>query len=221
MSDISNKFADSLASEVSKKYENLPACTYLNTMQDLETGICSSRLLSRENLTEKIKELVKNDSSLQQNATLTPESAPLLSSIQQTGSDLPTYLNIFYALSIVCAGLAACISLWLILKHRLFGIITLGASGVLAGFLLFIAAVLGTQQIGTISDSQHILQIARAGSSAIEIVLQKQALLVTGSGLALVFFGSIVKIYLIRRKKSQPSLRLPDNDDNHANSKAE
>lgn len=219
MSDISHSFADSLAAEVAKKYDNLPACTYKNTSRDFETGVCSSWLLSKEKLTEKIKELVKNDSSLQENTTLTPDSVSLLSSIQRVGNDLPTYLNIFYALAIVSAGLAALISLWLLLKHRLLGVITLGISGLLTGVVLFVAAVLGTQQIGSVSDNQHILQIARAASSTIELVLQKQAMYAAGSGFLFVTLGVVAKLLLARRRNTQPPLRLSESHNTPEDSK--
>lgn len=208
MADVSDSFAEKLANKVNDKYASIPSCTLRSTLADAESGICRSSLVTKEALAQKINDMVKQDASLQSSTTITPDSIQLSGSLQRIGSDLPTYLNMFYAGSIIAAGIAALISLWLLLKHRLSGIIAFGSAGVLSGLVLYIVSVVGTQRAGLLSSDSQVLQVARAGSNAIEAVLQQQTLLLVGVGALLIVLAIIAKIILKRRASPAQSLHL-------------
>ncbi len=210
MSDLSDSFAEKLASRVNDKYASIPRCTLRSTLADAENGVCSSSLVTKEALAQKINDMIKRDTSLQSSTTITPDSIQLSGSLQRIGSDLPTYLNMFYAGSIIAAGIAALVSLWLLLKHRLSGVIAFGSAGILSGLFLYIVSVIGTQRAGLVSSDPQILQIARAGSSAIEAALQQQAIILLSSGLALVIIGVVAKVLINRHSTPKQSLHLSD-----------
>lgn len=210
MADLDDNFAKKLSTKVNEKYSSLPSCTLRNTLADAESGVCRSSLVTKEALSQKINDIITLDSSLQENTTITPESIQLSTALQRTGSDLPTYLNMFYAASIIAAGIAVFISLWLLLKHRLSGIIAFGGASVLSSIALFVIAVVGTSQAGAISTDPQVLQVARAGSSTFEAALQQQVTILLGVGILLVIVGIVAKILLRRHAKPKQSLHLSD-----------
>ena len=208
MSDLSTKFADELSGKIDEKVAALPRCNLRNTLAEAEAGICRSSLVTTESLTKKINEVIKSDAALENNTKITPDSIKLSPSIQQKGSDLPTYLNIFYAVAIVAAGVALFITLWLLYKHRLAGIISIGASLVVAGVGLFVISVIGTQMIGTFSTDPQVQQIARAGSNALEATLQQTAIPLLIVGIILILLGTLAKVLVNRRSHPKQSLHL-------------
>lgn len=206
LSDISDTFAASLAEEVNTKLAGQPRCTMRNTLSDAERGVCRSALVSAETLQQKITELVTRDQSLAANTTLTPESIRLSPTITQRGSNLPDYLNIFYAVALVSTGIALLGMLWLIGKHRIGGMITLGISGLLAALVLFVGSIVGTQAVGVLSSDSRVQQIARTGASALEGTLQQYGL---GLGIvgALLCIGGVTFI-TIRRRRGRQTVRF-------------
>lgn len=208
MSSLSNDFAKTLSDKVNTKIATLPRCTPQNTIAQAESGVCRSNVITAETLSKRIEEMIKNDKTLASNATITPESVSLSPAIQRSGSDLPSYLNLLYAAAIIAAGIIALVSLWLLLKHRLAGIITLGASAVLGGIGLFIVATLGTHAAGSFSSDSQVQQIARAATSAFEAAIQRQFTMLLIGGLIALAIGIIASAVLRRRRGPDQSIHL-------------
>lgn len=208
MSDLSDTFAATLADKVNTKVASLPRCTAQNTIAQAESGVCRSTVITANTLSKQIEEMIKTDPTLASNVTITPESIQLSPSIQRNGSDLPSYLNLLYAAAIVAAGVTALVSLWLLFKHRLAGVITLGASALLGGIGLFIIATLGAHAAGSFSSDSQVQQLARAGASAFEAAVQRQFILLFIGGIIALLIGVTAAILLRRRRASHQSMHL-------------
>jgi hypothetical protein len=208
MSDLSNTFADQLSQSVNAKISLLPLCTLRSTMDDAENGVCRSPYITQAALAQKINDAIKNDPALKDNMTITPDAIKLSSSVKQPGQDLPEYLNMFYAVSIVAAGIAGLVTLWLLFKHRLAGIITVGIAGLLAGILLYITAIIGVQAVGTLSTDELVQQVARTGSNIFAAALQKEALILMIGGAVMALVTSAIVIIISRRRRPERSAHL-------------
>jgi hypothetical protein len=208
MSDLSDTFARSLSQKVGEKYASIPRCTIRSSLSDAENGICRSSIISEENIRQKITELIKNDASLRTSTVITPDSVPVAPALLEYGRDIPSYLNIYYAAALVAAAIAVLSALWLIFKHRLYGIVTLGSGILLASVLLLLISIVGVERATAISTDPQILQLARAGSTALKDALQHQALLLGSSGLLLIIIGVAAILITRRRSRSSQSMRF-------------
>lgn len=207
MTDLSDSFANTLSKKVQSKVAALPACTLRNSLSDAQSGTCKSSLVTPEALAERINTLIANDSTLASNTTITPATLNLPTS-SGAASDIPSYLNLFYALSLVALGITVVVSLWLLLKHRLSGIVTIGAGALLAGMGMFLVSVVGPQRLGIVSSDSQVQQVLRAGSSGLEANLQQLSVTLGVVGLVLIVGGAIGLLIIKKRFQSSQSIHF-------------
>jgi hypothetical protein len=209
MSDLTDKFAQQLSEKLNTKIASLPECTTKNPIADAENGVCRSPFITKEALTEKIDQAVKNDSVLKENTTITPESTPAFSSVAHRGTDIPGYLNMFYAVSLVTAGLAGLITLWLLAKHRFAGIVTIGAACVIAAAGLLAVALSLPNAVGKIlSDDDLTKSIIFSAVQTLTGIIQNQVLFLGVGGIAAIIIGAGLMQYLSRRRKSHETMHM-------------
>jgi hypothetical protein len=200
-SDLADRFASKLSAAVSAKIKALPACNYTNTTVDAESGVCRSPFVSQTELDETIKRTINNESTAK-NATITQDTIQLPREARQAGQDLPTYLNMLYSATVVTAGIGALITLWLLLKHRLAGIVTIGAACVLAGVTLFVATSAVRAVVASLDGDPLIGHLVLSISSLVTDAIRYAGLLLVGGGLVAIVLGVVALVILGRRKKA-------------------
>lgn len=207
MSDLSDNFADKLGQKINAKVAALPQCTRQNTLADAENGVCRSPFITSELLGQKINEAIKSDPALQENVTVSQETLPLPAS----NNDLPSYLNMFYALTLVATGIMALISIWLLFKHRFAGIITIGAACILAAIALFAVSILSHAAIAR-ADDPLLGKIVFASVGSLNSILQQEALFLASGGIAAIVIGSTLLVIFARRRKSRQAMHMSSED---------
>ncbi len=208
MDDLSGPFADQLNTRVSAKIAALPACTFHNTLADVENGVCRSPLLTTETVTANINDTIKNNPAISESITVTPETVPLLSPSNRGGSSLPSYLNILYGISVIAAGVIGLVGLWLLLKHRLGGIITLGVACVIAALILMFASTTFIPLALTSIDNPLLSSVAMAATESLRVILQQQVTyLATGGSIAIVL-ATLILFIISRRRASRESMTI-------------
>ncbi len=210
---LSTSLATTLDKQVAAKVANLPACTLLSAYLDAETGLCQSRRINTEALTEKIQQIIKQDAMLDNQNVLTPESTGIKAALSGSASDLPSYLNMLYALSLVTAVAGGLITLWLLAKHRFAGIITIGGAGILAGISLYIVGIVATTRTGTLSDNTQLQLVARSAITLLNQTINHYALLVAGAGIIVAAIGSIGLYFWKKHHTDYQSVHLSDASD--------
>ncbi len=205
--ELSTRFANQLAQVASDKIAALPRCTVNNTISDAQNAVCRSGFVSQAVVVQTVTDAIKNDPSFAQ-TVITSADIPLPDPVARAGRDIPSYLNMFYAASIIAAGIACMITLWLLLKHRVSGIITIGSSLVLSAVALFVTSLFITRIIESVSTDPLVQQVARAASTAIESVIQRQSLILLAAGSILIVTMAIIKIILIRRRRTKDTMHF-------------
>jgi len=205
--DLSDKFAGTLARAVSAKILSVPECTVSNTPSQAKDGICRSVEAAQSNITETAKKIIERESSFE-STVVTQDDIAFTSSLQGSMPYLPDYLNVLYALSIVAAGLILLIGLWLLFKHRLAGIITIGVASIISALLLyFVTALLPNvaQRFANVVAANDILtaSVASLGAS-----LRHTALLLGVGGAITVALASIILVAITRRQKNHDTVHF-------------
>lgn len=203
--DLIDSFASSLSSEVHAKIATLPSCTRANSLFDAQNGLCKSSLVTAEALAAKMKEVIASDNTLAQSTTLTPETIGIARLIQQTGSRIPTYLNVLYAASLIAMAILVLGVLWLTYKYRARGIITISVSGILASLALFATSIVGVQSLAPLSTNSQLQQIIRAASNVLSATLQNKALLLFAISLVVLICGIV---FLIKQRRTSQKSSL-------------
>ncbi len=198
-SDISSKFTDNLSQAAIEKYASLPRCTSANTLIDAEQGLCQSALVSKEELAAAISRTVANDTSLN-TASFTQETITLSPSVKQAGHSLPDYLNILYGLSIITGGIAALIILWLLFKHRLPGIVTIGLACLLTGLLLFGAATTLPLVVPTFGGDPLPTNLLLGTARLLADTIRQYAFIIAAIGFLIGILASLAMIGISHRK---------------------
>lgn len=208
MSDLSSSFADQLSNRVSTKIATLPTCTYRNTQADAENGVCRSPLLTSQAVSKEINDTIKNNPALGQSVAVTPESFPALSSKSANNSNLPSYLNMLYSLSLVSAGLIVLVGIWLLFKHRLGGIVTLGAACIMAAIGLFVVAQTLSHFAAQPSSDSLMHNFIVVAIQSLRTVLDQQIQWLALGGIIAVVLASALIIILHRRRKSRETMHM-------------
>lgn len=206
-SDMSASFIEKLAQAADKKFTTLPQCTRYNTLIDAENGICQSPLVSKDELKAAITRTIENEPSLR-TSLITQETIILPSSAQRVGHSLPDYLNIFYGLSIIAGGVSLLVLLWLLLKHRLQGIMTIGFGCLLAAILLFGAATTLPLAMPSFESDQLINNLTLGAVRLFTDTLRQYALVVGGVGFIIGVISSITLVFINRRRKPAGAIHL-------------
>lgn len=209
-SDISANFISKLSQTASTKYASLPRCTFANTLIDAERGLCQSPLVSKEDLAAAITRTVERDPALN-TATFTQETITLSPSVKQAGHSLPDYLNIAYGLSIIAAGVAVLVTLWLLFKHKLAGIVTIGLAGLLAGLLLFIAATAIPLTVPNFGGDPLPSNLLLGAARLLADTIKQYSLIIAAIGFLLGVIALITMVIMSRRTPTY-TVRLHEND---------
>lgn len=207
MTDLSDQFAAKLTEGISAKVAALPACTRQNTLADAETGVCRSPLITEDVLRTNINQAITSDPTLRENVTITPENIPELTELRSESS-LPSYLNMFYAFTLVTAGLGALITLWLLLKHRLAGIIAIGSAALLAAVILFAGATVSHAATARVSDPLAS-KVTFAATSSFATHLQPLMLSLVIGGIVTIIIATIALLIIKRRRASRETVSIP------------
>ncbi|OGL22578.1 hypothetical protein A2707_04650 [Candidatus Saccharibacteria bacterium RIFCSPHIGHO2_01_FULL_45_15] len=210
--DLTDEFARTLSQKVVEKYKAAPTCTFQNTRAEALAGECRSQFVTDESLASTIQQIIKSDASIKEITTITPDSLAVPTTIKSIADDLPTYLNMFYALSIIAAGIAVLVGAWLLLKHRLNGFVALGGGALLAGVTLLVATGAGIRRLEAISDDAQTQQVIRAMTTMLSTHIRTEVLILVGSGVVLIIIGIVGKILMRRYAGSHQSLHLSSED---------
>lgn len=210
MNDLSDNFAAKLAESVSAKVAALPQCTRQNTLADVENAICRSPLITDMVLRANINEAIKSDPALKENITISSETIPELAELRSESS-LPSYLNMFYAFTLVATAVMVLISLWLLFKHRFAGIITIGAACILAATTLLIGSAVSHAATAQINDPL-LSKVIFAATQSLSGILQQYALLLAGGGIIAIIIGVVFLIVLSRRRRSRQTMHMSSED---------
>lgn len=213
-SDLTASFSQTLAKKVIKNYQAAPTCTIQNTRAEALAGECRSPFITDESLTTEIQQSIETNASIREISTITPDMITIPAGEGPRASDLPTYLNIFYAISIVAAGIAAIVGLWLLLKHRLNGIITLGGSTLAASGFLFIALIVISRTAEAATGGQQMQEIIASAIEMIEASVHAKIIILAIVGAVLILIGIVTKIVITRYRKSNSSMHLSSEHDN-------
>lgn len=210
LSDLSAAFADKLSSKIDAKLAALPPCTVRNTLADVQSGVCRSSIVSQKALSEQINQAIKNDPTLKENTTLTPQSADVSSAVRYRAFDLPSYLNMFYGSSIIAAGIGALIILWLLFKHRFASVITIGVACMIAALGLFGGSIALSHATLGLADDELASKVLFTAVRALESAAQTQALWLAIGGGAAIVIGSATIFILARRRTSRQTMHMSD-----------
>ncbi|RYX79445.1 hypothetical protein EON76_01865 [bacterium] len=206
--DLTTKFSQTLAKKIVEKYQAAPLCTLQNTRAEALAGECRSPFITEASLTDDMQQTIASHPSIQEISTITQDT--LVASLPTTpgASDLPTYLNIFYAASIVAAGIAAIVGLWLLLKHRLNGIITLGGGALLASGALLAGLAVVERTSQTLTNDQQAQKIIAVAVEMIGSSLHAVSIAYALIGIALIIIGMTAKLSIARYRRSHRSLHM-------------
>jgi len=204
MTDLARAFSDQLVSRVGAKIDALPSCTRDNTLADIANGICRSTLISKEVITLSISQAIQSNNEI----TITPETLPLLSSNNRAGDSLPSYLNILYSISLVAAAVIGLVGLWLLFKHRLGGIITLGAACLLAAIALYVISIILTQSTIAPADNPLLASIVSSATQSLRVTMEQQAMYLAIGGTVAITIATIILVILNRRRNSHNTMRM-------------
>jgi hypothetical protein len=211
-SDISTQFIDRLSAAAGDKYAALPTCTLKNTLADATGGVCKSPLMSQAVFVAAINVALKTEAAVQP-TSLTQDSIPLFSYLEYIAHNLPDYLNIFYGLSIITGGIAILIIIWLLFKHRLAGIATIGMAGMLTGLLLFMTAITLPHILPVYSSQPLADELLRSAAHLFADNVRHLALFVTLGGFVLSAIMLIILTVMSRRRQPQQKLHLSTHKD--------
>lgn len=152
IADTVTAIAGKLTDTAVATYQALPACTLRNTQSDAQSGTCRPATVT-ESAFRSAAERDVNQAIQSADTTITQDSVPYFSSITTSGANVPKFLNIFYAVSLVALAVGALVILWLLFKHRFVGITAIGAGLLIASLLLLLTTVITPRMISSVPES--------------------------------------------------------------------
>ncbi|KKW01535.1 MAG: hypothetical protein UY35_C0027G0010 [Candidatus Saccharibacteria bacterium GW2011_GWC2_48_9] len=196
-------FVNTTADELSARYMQLPECTYLNLYEDAQNGVCKTPGATPEQVREEVITTLQSQ-PLVRDAELSSEQIKLPQNVITSGQDLPQYISMLYAASIFAAGIGALVILRLLFKHRFYGVIAIGGSGILAALALLVISgyIRSVPQNIALSDTYQVIATSTvtAYTNAITGLLVPLAI----GGILLVALGVVgVRYSTSRAKKAE------------------
>ncbi|MBH2008006.1 hypothetical protein I8H83_05380 [Candidatus Saccharibacteria bacterium] len=215
--DASKQFArltSLLADKISTKMMTAPNCTYFNSLADVTHGVCKIPGIAQEELRTGIVAILNTQPMIKE-GTITSEQLEIPSTLLTQTSNIPQYLSMLYAAAIFAAGLGVLIVIWLLLRHRLIGVATIGIAGLIAYALL-----LGSQLSFMNAINSYVLEpgyqeIVRALAQVISDEMRSTALYIGAVSLAITLIGA-GGWWLLRRhrKQSEHAVHLHESNSN-------
>lgn len=203
-SDQAEDFKSALIKQVNQNVAKLPACTYDNTLSEAQYGICKSPYISSLDIQTEIADSIDSNPSLQLSKISSDSFAIPDSSLKLT-RNLPDYINMLYALSLLTSGIAAIICLRLILRHKLNGLITLGFICLALSLIIFIVSLLITPLVTSWELPGFTQSLASATAESFKAQMQRQSIALGGIGVIIVVVLSLIKLAVSRWRSSRHS----------------
>lgn len=205
-SDLVDSIASKLTDAAVATYASLPACTVRSAQLDVQNGTCRSNLVTeamfRTSAERNITQAIESADT-----TITQDSIPYFSSITTSGANIPRYLNIFYAVTLVALAVLALGTLWLLIKHRFTGVTVIGAGILIAAFSLLIVTIVSPRLGNYAPESLPRPLVTSVVQGINKALLQKSAYLAV-AGSAAVIIGSAITIILSRRRARRSTMQF-------------
>ncbi len=202
--DISQHFTTNLSKAVADNIKQLPACNYENSLADAEYGVCQSPYISAKELTKAVHEAIDAQPQLQL-SSITADDINVSTATRQATKNLPDYINILYAASLLTAGLALLVALWLLSKHHLSGLITIGGALVALAIVLYVGSLFIVSLPDYMPQTDVLQPLTKAASGSLQQQLQREAISIGGLGLlGILVFGGL-KLLLNKHRSKKPS----------------
>ncbi|MFZ1360649.1 MAG: hypothetical protein WAS27_01280 [Candidatus Saccharimonadales bacterium] len=155
----------------------------------------------------RVRTIMTREVALGEHVTLTPVSTGVRVLTNSSLSDLPSYLNMLYAVSLVTAAIAILVGVWLLIKHRFAGVITIGAAAIGSAIGLYIISVSIGTRIGTLSPNPQLQLVARSGLTLFENTLHSYLFMLVGGGILMVALGG-AGLYAWTKRHAHASMTL-------------
>lgn len=199
---------DAFANQVSDHVIALPDCTWVSTLEDIQTATCKLPFVTADTV-KGVVHTAANTNSVLRTGQITESSFTIADSTRSATRNIPEYINQLYALTIFATGLLILSTLWLLLKHRSVGIATLGIGALIAASVLLVAK----QYLSTLPA-----QFALQGSYQSMLQSAVRALIQAGdpwilwtalSGLGLTSLGASIWWLLRKRRTHAHTPHIP------------
>lgn len=196
--DLTRALSESIAAQIVA----LPPCTWLNTAEDIAQYICRPPTVDDSAITRTVEQAIRSDSRFD-DSNFNIVSLMLPESTRTFIEPIPRYINILYSAAIFAAGVLVLGVLWLLIRYKFTGIITLGVSAALAttafGLLVYIVQGLPAQ-VALESSYQTIVQ---AFTSLITQEAMTIIVISASVSVALIAVGVAGLLYLRSRRSKQ------------------
>lgn len=198
-SDISEDFKKSLTNEINKNIEKIPACTYENSLSDAEYGVCRSPYIPTSDIKASVADTINSSPAIQL-ATITTDDFSVPESTLKLTRDIPDYINMLYALSLLTTGIAVIIMLRLLIRHKINGFITIGSICIALSVILFVASLVIPQAATGLEGGQFIQSLATSVADSFKTQLHRQAVSLGGIGVITVLVFGLLKLALSKHR---------------------
>lgn len=205
-SDLVDTIATQLTDAAVATYVTLPTCTIRNTQSAIQDRTCRSVLVSeamfRSATEQNVAKAIESTDT-----TITQDSIPYFSSITTSGANIPHYLNIFYAVTLVALAILALSTLWLLIKHRFTGITVIGIGILIAALALLVVTVVSPRLGNQAPESLPRPLVTSAIEGLNKELLQKSIYLAV-AGSAAVIIGSAITVALSRHRARRSTVQF-------------
>ena len=199
---IRKKLVANLSHEIDQEIAALPACTYKNSLTDIQNAVCAYSPEFSSEIKSTIMTAFEQNDTLGFTNTITQNDITLPANVASAGRNLPDELNLLYMVTLFCGGVAILGALWLLIKKRALGIATLGVAGLIAACVLFITSGVLPATVKNLGLGSFA-GVASTAADAVAANLNQHALLFAIIGGILLIIGSGITFFLQRSK--QPS----------------
>lgn len=190
---------DTLAAEITAKMLELPPCSFRNTLSDVATGKCLVPGLEEKEIRSGIITALRAQPTIQE-GTLSSEQLNVPDPVISKTRNLPEYLNMLYSAAIFSGGILILSSLWLLFKHRFRGVATIGAGGLLATLIVFLAQANFVGTVNTLVLDPGYQELTRALARATAVEIRALLLPLLGVSAALTVVGA-AGWFIVRRRR--------------------
>lgn len=204
--DIVDAIAKDLTDSATTAYQALPVCTLRNTSSDIQSGTCRPSTITATAFRSAAERDI-NQAIESADTTITQDSVPYFSSITTSGANLPRFLNIFYAVSLVALAIGVLTILWLLIKHRFAGLTTIGIGVLIAAVSLLLITVISPRLSSSAPESLPRPLVTTAVESLNKQLLQQSSYLAI-AGIASTVIGVSFTVLLSRRKSQRATMQF-------------
>lgn len=197
-----NKLTDTLATTITAKILAQPACSYWSTSADVATGQCHLSTLTEQDIRTGIVTALQSQPTIK-DGVLSSDQLAIPDSVVEKTRNIPEYLNMLNSAAIFAAGILVLSTLWLLLKHRLAGIATLGISGLIAALGIYVAQNSFVAVVNSYALEPGYQELAHALAQATATEIRTLLWPLAGISALLAILGSSGWFALRRRRLAQ------------------